>query len=165
MNYVFPNLKIVNNFSKSSHIEFLYRYVSNPDGKVTSEWLKNGTYELESMGRRFSAQIHLKSPFDSANARLQVSILTKNKSYMIFRKTYIFIYFTFVFRGNMPIRRYLQKYRLSWRITDLLQEAPPHQRVLFNSSNIDIYRGNVYDFLWLIFSIYFFEKSHWTNIT
>ena len=145
---MYQNLKTVNNYSnfKSSHIEFLYRYVSNPDGKVTSEWLKNGTYELESMGRRFSAQIHLKSPFDSANARLQVSILTKNKSYMIIRKTYIFIYFTFVFRGNIPIRRYLQKYRLSWRITDLLQEASPHQRVLFNRSNIDIYRGNVYDF-------------------
>ena len=147
MYFQLQNLKRVNNYSESSHIEFLYRYVSNPDGKVTSEWLKNGTYELESMGRRFSAQIHLKSPFDSANARLQVSILTKNKSYMIIRKTYIFIYFTFVFRGNIPIRRYLQKYRLSWRITDLLQEASPHQRVLFNRSNIDIYRGNVYDFL------------------
>ena len=67
-------------------------------------------------------------------------------THTILRKTYIIIYFTFVFRGNIPIRRYLQKYRLSWRITDLLQEASPHQRVLFNRSNIDIYRGNVYDF-------------------
>ena len=39
---------------------------------VTGEWIKNGKYELESMGKRFSAQVHLKSPFDSGNSRIQV---------------------------------------------------------------------------------------------
>ena len=58
---------------------FLPRYVSNPqnggsDG-VTTEWLKSGNYEVESMGQRHAATLHLKSPFDANNARVKVSAL------------------------------------------------------------------------------------------
>ena len=43
-----------------------------PEGKkVTNKWLEEGTYELESMGNRFPATLHLKSPFDPKNARVQ----------------------------------------------------------------------------------------------
>lgn len=45
-----------------------------PDGAaVSADWIKTGKYELESMGKRFSAKVHLKSPFDSANNRIQVN--------------------------------------------------------------------------------------------
>ena len=51
--------------------------MSNPqnggsDG-VTTEWLKSGNYEVESMGQRHAATLHLKSPFDANNARVKVS--------------------------------------------------------------------------------------------
>jgi sarcosine dehydrogenase len=48
-----------------------YGYISNPEGKLTNDWLKKGTYQIESMGRRFTAKIHLRSPFDSGHSRLQ----------------------------------------------------------------------------------------------
>ena len=55
---------------------FFLRYVSHPEGeRVTNEWLKEGTYDIESMGRRHAASLHLKSPFDSDNARVKVSVI------------------------------------------------------------------------------------------
>ena len=48
-------------------------YISNPEGKITADWLKSGQYELESMGQRHTASIHLKSPFDADNSRVKVS--------------------------------------------------------------------------------------------
>ncbi len=51
---------------------YCYRYVRHPGlDPITSEWLSAGRYELESMGRRVAAHIHLKSPFDPKNARIQ----------------------------------------------------------------------------------------------
>ena len=55
-----------------THRYFLARYVSNPEG-VTTDWLKSGTYEIESMGQRHAATLHMKSPFDATNARVKVS--------------------------------------------------------------------------------------------
>lgn len=52
-------------------------YVSHPEAgtKVTNEWLKSGTYQLESMGHKIPAKLHLKSPFDANNARVKVKPL------------------------------------------------------------------------------------------
>ena len=54
-----------------------HSYISNPEGKLTNDWLKKGTYQIESMGGRFTANIHLRSPFDSGHSRLQVTTLQK----------------------------------------------------------------------------------------
>jgi len=49
-----------------------YGYVSRPDGgKVTPGWLAEGTYEVESSGRRLQAKFHAKTPFDASNDRIQ----------------------------------------------------------------------------------------------
>jgi sarcosine dehydrogenase len=49
-----------------------YGYVSDPSGDVvTNEFLQGGEYTIERMGEVFSAQIHLKSPFDPQNKRLK----------------------------------------------------------------------------------------------
>ena len=51
-----------------SHI----RYVKHPDNeKVTNKWLSEGDYEIEALGVRYPATLHLKSPFDSKNLRIQ----------------------------------------------------------------------------------------------
>ena len=53
---------------------FFVRYVTHPEGgRLTADWLKSGQYQLESMGQRYQASIHLKSPFDSDNSRVKVS--------------------------------------------------------------------------------------------
>merc|ERR1711915_865792 len=51
--------------------EVAYGYVSNKGEKITNNWLKDGEYQIESRGVRYPAQIHLKSPFDAANNRIQ----------------------------------------------------------------------------------------------
>lgn len=49
-----------------------YGYISNPDGgKVTNKFLKQGEYTIERMGDVYPAQIHIKSPFDPENKRVQ----------------------------------------------------------------------------------------------
>jgi len=49
-----------------------YGYVSHPDGgKINAEWLKSGDYQLESMGNRFPAKLHMRSPFDAENKRVK----------------------------------------------------------------------------------------------
>lgn len=49
-----------------------YGYVSHPDGgKINAEWLKSGDYQLESMGKRFPAKLHMRSPFDAENKRVK----------------------------------------------------------------------------------------------
>lgn len=49
----------------------IYSYVSHPDGAlVTNEFLENGNYEIEIMGKRYNANLHLKSPFDSEDERV-----------------------------------------------------------------------------------------------
>ena len=46
--------------------------MSKPDGsKMTTDWLKEGEYEIEAMGERYGAQIHMKTPFDAKNLRIQ----------------------------------------------------------------------------------------------
>ena len=57
---------------------FFVRYVTHPEGgRLTADWLKSGQYQLESMGQRYQASIHLKSPFDSDNSRVKVSCTKK----------------------------------------------------------------------------------------
>jgi len=51
--------------------EIAYGYVSNNGQKVTNAWLNEGSYEIECRGVRLPAQLHLKSPFDAANKRIQ----------------------------------------------------------------------------------------------
>jgi len=49
-----------------------YGYVSRPDGeKVTPSWLKEGNYQIESRGRKYEATLHMKTPFDPSNDRIQ----------------------------------------------------------------------------------------------
>lgn len=50
----------------------LHRYVHHPENnKVINAWLSGGEYEIEAMGIRYPATLHLKSPFDSKNLRIQ----------------------------------------------------------------------------------------------
>lgn len=46
-------------------------FVQNPRGEnITKSYLTNGTYEIEMMGKRYPATLHLNSPFDPKNLRL-----------------------------------------------------------------------------------------------
>nr|CAD7262062.1 unnamed protein product [Timema shepardi] len=47
-------------------------YIHHPEGRrVTEEFLNSGQYEVEVMGKRFKANVHLKSPFDPQRKRLK----------------------------------------------------------------------------------------------
>ncbi|GFU16536.1 sarcosine dehydrogenase, mitochondrial [Nephila pilipes] len=49
-----------------------YGYVTHPNGEViTLDFLKSGTYHLESMGVKYPAKYHPKSPFDPNNLRVK----------------------------------------------------------------------------------------------
>jgi len=49
-----------------------YGYVHHPQGeKVTNKWLSEGSYQIEVLGQLYPANLHLKSPFDSKNLRIQ----------------------------------------------------------------------------------------------
>lgn len=49
-----------------------YGYVRHPaGGPVTKEFLNSGTWQLEVMGERFPATLHLTPPFDSQNLRVK----------------------------------------------------------------------------------------------
>ena len=49
-----------------------YGYVQRPGGvEVTKEFLSSGTWHLEVMGKRLSASLHLRPPFDPRNLRLK----------------------------------------------------------------------------------------------
>lgn len=46
------------------------RFISHPKSKpVTAEHLKKGNYEIESMGKKYKANLFLSSPFDIKNQR------------------------------------------------------------------------------------------------
>lgn len=51
--------------------EVCYGYVSNKGQKVTPAWLREGEYQIESRGVLHPAQLHLKTPFDAQNNRIQ----------------------------------------------------------------------------------------------
>lgn len=49
-----------------------YGYVKHPEGsKVTNKFLEEGEYTVERMGEVYQAQVHIKSPFDPGNKRVQ----------------------------------------------------------------------------------------------
>ena len=49
-----------------------YGYVTDPSGKpVKNDFIKSGNYEIESMGTKYAANVHLKSPFDPKNERIK----------------------------------------------------------------------------------------------
>lgn len=49
-----------------------YGYVKHPEGsKVTNKFLEEGEYTVERMGEVYPAQVHIKSPFDPGNKRVQ----------------------------------------------------------------------------------------------
>uniref|UniRef100_A0A1I8H6P6 Sarcosine dehydrogenase, mitochondrial n=2 Tax=Macrostomum lignano TaxID=282301 RepID=A0A1I8H6P6_9PLAT len=53
-------------------VTMAYAYASRPDGEVVKPaWLKAGAYQVECMGERRPAKLHLRSPFDPENLRLQ----------------------------------------------------------------------------------------------
>ncbi|XP_045761605.1 sarcosine dehydrogenase, mitochondrial [Maniola jurtina] len=45
-------------------------YVSNNGSVVTNNYLQDGNYEIEVMGKRYKANLHLRSPFDPTGQRL-----------------------------------------------------------------------------------------------
>ncbi|XP_013167116.1 PREDICTED: sarcosine dehydrogenase, mitochondrial [Papilio xuthus] len=45
-------------------------YVSNRGSEVTKTFLKEGNYEIEVMGKKYKATLHLRSPFDPTGQRL-----------------------------------------------------------------------------------------------
>ncbi|XP_042228369.1 sarcosine dehydrogenase, mitochondrial-like [Homarus americanus] len=49
-----------------------YGYVQRPSGeKVTNDFLKTGTWQLESMGKSLNATVHIRPPFDPKNLRVK----------------------------------------------------------------------------------------------
>ena len=49
-----------------------YGYISHPDGaSVKNDFIKAGKYQIESMGTKFDANVHIKSPFDPKNERIK----------------------------------------------------------------------------------------------
>ena len=53
--------------------EVAYGYIHHPRGeKVTKKWLEDAEYQIESRGKLYNAEVHLKTPFDSANNRFEV---------------------------------------------------------------------------------------------
>ena len=48
-----------------------YGYVQSLDGSsITAAYLSSGEYEIESMGEKFTANLHLRSPFDPKDQRV-----------------------------------------------------------------------------------------------
>lgn len=45
-------------------------YVANNGSIVTNNYLKEGDYEIEVMGKRHKANLHLRSPFDPTGQRM-----------------------------------------------------------------------------------------------
>jgi len=49
-----------------------YGYVQRPDGEtIKNDFLKSGSWSLESKGELYSAKVHIKGPFDSKNLRVK----------------------------------------------------------------------------------------------
>lgn len=49
-----------------------HRYIQDSNNiPITKEFLENGHYQLEVMGKRFDATLTLKSPLDPENKRVQ----------------------------------------------------------------------------------------------
>ncbi|XP_015176578.1 PREDICTED: sarcosine dehydrogenase, mitochondrial [Polistes dominula] len=49
-----------------------HAYIKHPGGQnITDEYLQTGIYEIEIMGKKYSSDIYLKSPFDPQNKRLR----------------------------------------------------------------------------------------------
>lgn len=54
-----------------TYLQIFFSYVHHPDGAIiTSEFLEAGNYEIEIMGKKYNADLHLKSPFDSEDERV-----------------------------------------------------------------------------------------------
>lgn len=45
-------------------------YVKNRGSVVTKDYLENGDYEIEVMGKRYTATVHTRSPFDPTGQRI-----------------------------------------------------------------------------------------------
>lgn len=48
------------------------RYIRHPNNEVvTDEFIESGDYEVEVLGQRHKAKVHLRSPFDPENKRIR----------------------------------------------------------------------------------------------
>ena len=71
--------EVVGHVRRGDHAYYLdkevaYGYVNHPRGeKVTKTWLEEAEYQIESRGKLYNAELHLKTPFDSANNRWSLS--------------------------------------------------------------------------------------------
>lgn len=45
-------------------------YINNNGDTVTKNYMKDGQYEIEVMGKKYKAALHLRSPFDPTGQRL-----------------------------------------------------------------------------------------------
>jgi len=73
---IIRNGEYVGHIRRADHAHYLeqevaYGFVHNNGEKVTQDWLKSGEYQLESKGIMYPATLHLKSPFDAQNKRIQ----------------------------------------------------------------------------------------------
>ena len=60
----------------ASKTYLFFRYVSrgrsgDASSSTTAEWIRSGSYELESLGRRYPAKAHLRAPFDPDGRRIR----------------------------------------------------------------------------------------------
>ena len=50
---------------------FWIRYVKHPEGRrISSSYLQDGNYQIEVMGKRYDAIMHIRSPFDPNGKRI-----------------------------------------------------------------------------------------------
>ncbi len=47
------------------------KFESSAAGGTTADWIRSGSYELESLGRRYPATAHLRAPFDPEGRRIR----------------------------------------------------------------------------------------------
>ncbi|GBP77935.1 Sarcosine dehydrogenase, mitochondrial [Eumeta japonica] len=72
---IFRNGEVVGYLRRGEYAYYLDKpigigYVNNEGDVVTKDYLKDGDYEIEVMGKKYKATVHLKSPFDPTNQRI-----------------------------------------------------------------------------------------------
>lgn len=56
-------------------------YVSRPDGKIIdADYIRNGEYEVDILGKKYRADCHLRSPFDPTGQRVLGNYASESKS-------------------------------------------------------------------------------------
>ncbi|XP_045507727.1 sarcosine dehydrogenase, mitochondrial [Colias croceus] len=75
MEAIYRNGEVVGYLRRGDYAFYLDKpvgvgYITNKGDQVTKDYLKDGKYEIEVMGKRYNANFHFKSPFDPTGQRL-----------------------------------------------------------------------------------------------